>query len=420
MFSLFKLIRNFVINILVFVVNIFIKRNNKVILFGSWMGDRFADNSRFLFQYLNDNKAHYCIEHIVWVTDNEALLKELRAFNYDVYLKNSLRGIYWHLKAGVHIVCNKYASDGKYKGDIIGELSAGSIKIQLWHGVAIKACGKLTQSYQALYKTKLGKIRILLSSRSFFGRSIFTPGCWNKRYHLCTSNENARVAIEDYDVLEDHIILSNYPRLNDDVVKLLEVEKKTINSLTIKKSHYSNIILYCPTFRNIAQSESRYINPLSSETFLKFLEANNLLWVEKRHAVSKYSFEMAPSNNVFFIESNFDISLLYKFVDLAITDFSSAASDCVYRGIKVLSYIPDFDEYKTNDRGFVAPYSCYYPGDIATSLKELEKGIITAFSPSYFSDERRERYNHCREFLFEGHSNSLDEIIKAIFNSIHI
>ena len=36
--------------------SLFWLKDKRIILFGGWFGERFADNTRFLFQYLSDNK----------------------------------------------------------------------------------------------------------------------------------------------------------------------------------------------------------------------------------------------------------------------------------------------------------------------------------------------------------------------------
>ncbi len=60
-----------VYNLFTLIVNLFIWRNKKVILFGSWMGDKFTDNPRFMFQYLHAHRDEYDIKKLVWVTRNE-------------------------------------------------------------------------------------------------------------------------------------------------------------------------------------------------------------------------------------------------------------------------------------------------------------------------------------------------------------
>jgi len=49
-------LKNASVNLAVCVYGLFFKRDNKIILVGAWMGEKFADNSRFLFQYLTSHK----------------------------------------------------------------------------------------------------------------------------------------------------------------------------------------------------------------------------------------------------------------------------------------------------------------------------------------------------------------------------
>ena len=86
-------------------------RDKNIWLFGSWMGEKFADNSRFLFQYLHENKSKFGIRKVVWVTNNSDVLEEIRSLGYEAYLMDTQESKYFHLKAGVHVICNSRDTD---------------------------------------------------------------------------------------------------------------------------------------------------------------------------------------------------------------------------------------------------------------------------------------------------------------------
>lgn len=401
---------HFLINIIVIILNRFIRRDKNIVLIGSWMGQRFADNSRNLYDYLFRNREELNLKRVIWATDNDALIKEMAGHGYDVIKMHSLAGFYWHLRAGIHVVCNMYAKTGKYHGDIIGELSAGAVKIQLWHGVAVKACHYLVRSNES--RTIKDKVKSILYSKYFLGSSIFSPGFWRNRYQIATSPENARVTELDYGVCKKHIIEANYPRLNDDVY-LFKREEEIIDILKEHKKT-KKIVMYCPTFREKKQNDSAYQNPIENKSFCDFLKENDILWVEKRHFASTYKFGNKKNENVFYVDSNFDLSILYRCFDLLITDYSSAASDCIYRNIPVVSFVPDYDDYLNNERGFVADYDSYYPGDKAMDVKQLEDAILQALSADYFTKVRLEEYKNCRSFLFADHACNYEWIYSKI------
>ena len=160
-----KFIYVWIQNLCIFLLNLFIWRSKQIWLFGSWMGEKFADNSRFLFQYIDENKKTFGIKKVIWVTKNPDVLNELRLHGYECYLFNSKKSFYYHIKSGVHVICNSSASK-RFCNDIRTNLSFGAKKIQLWHGVGIKAVGNLKSS------SRLGKI----SSFSLFLQRYGKPG----------------------------------------------------------------------------------------------------------------------------------------------------------------------------------------------------------------------------------------------------
>lgn len=135
--------KNGLINSFVLILNLFIQRDQSVILIGSWMGEKFADNSRFLFQFLHQEKEVLAIKRVIWVTRNKDLKAELTNMGYEVYLCGTLKSFYWHLRSGVHILCNAIyvLQNGRFQPDLDTSLSFGAKRIQLWHGIAIKSVG---------------------------------------------------------------------------------------------------------------------------------------------------------------------------------------------------------------------------------------------------------------------------------------
>ena len=352
------------------------------------MGNKFCDNSRYLFQYLSANKEKYGISKVVWVTRNPDVYKIMRDSDYTVYMMKSKDSIYYHFKAGFHVICNMYASAGIYKGDLIGNLSWNAIKIQLWHGVGIKACSGLTN--QALNNANLREKRVLFKSK------LFQPGGWKSDgYFLATSPENKRVAIYDYQYNAERIIISVYPRLCK-CPHLMQDEINELTRIADLKNAGNKIILYLPTFRN----NNEYVEPINIPNFESFLEDNHYIWIEKRHSADIRKDFCSNNHNIISLENDFDINVLYEYMDLVISDYSSAISDATYHGVLTLDYCPDYDEYKGRDRGFVAPFGKYHlddypivnPNDLLPSIKkriedmELYKSDIDRLKKYLFAD----------------------------------
>lgn len=411
-----KDLQNLYVNLIVILVGVFLKRDRKVWLFGAWMGERFADNPRYLYQYMFDRKEELGLKRVIWVTRNPKVLTILNDFGYEAYDMKSKQSYYWHLRAGVHVICNMSSQTGKYQGDIIGELSAGAIKIQLWHGVGIKACYNLVSDKRRNNNKIRRQVKRIVFSPLLFGNPLYSAGLWDNRYQVTTSEENSRVAILDLGVRAKRIIECNYPRENDDI-KQMPDEMIIIQDL-IDKKNTKKAVLYCPTFREMSREESQYQNPLDSLGFVDYLKENDILWIEKRHSASTYTFNKEQNSNVYYIDGGFDINLLYRYADLLITDYSSAASDMIYRRKKTLSFIPDYDQYEEFERGFVNDYHKYYPCECAKTMEELKSMILHTLSDNYFDKEMRLRYDECRKFLFNDSPCELSWIYEKIIQGI--
>lgn len=68
----------------------------KILVFGDRAGRRFADNSRYLFIYLNEFRKDY---KCVWITSNQEIIEYLKEKKYHCYKPNSIHGIYYILRA---------------------------------------------------------------------------------------------------------------------------------------------------------------------------------------------------------------------------------------------------------------------------------------------------------------------------------
>lgn len=376
-------------NICVSILNIFIRRDKQIWLFGAWMGNRFSDNPRYLFQYVNENKETLSAKKVIWVTRNAQVYLLLSELGYIVYRCGTLKSFYWHIKAGVHVVCDIPNKTGVYSGDIDGLLSWGATKLQTWHGVGIKACGRLKND-----SLNFKGIRFNKNLRHFF-----YPGGWDKCYWLVTSKEDARVKSLDFGLDENQLIVSCYPR-NCKGLKSFESEQTIINQLQGLRNSGKTLVIYLPTFRS-KDDENSFIAPVQIEGFMRFIESHNIIWIEKRHSASTYHADKVQSPNVLYIDSNFDINLIYECIDVVVSDYSSSISDALAKDVRVLHYVPDYDHYSKDDRGFVADYYSYHPGIVVRNPLEFLSALEETVSKDYFTDKRMKKYNECKTLLFD-------------------
>lgn len=387
---LIKLILNNFIKLLTF----FIKKDPQVLIVGSWFGERFADNSKYLYLYLNENKEKYGLKKIIWITNNEDIKKQIEEeLKYEVYLKWSLKSIYYHLKAKFHLV------DQSSK-DIINFLSIGAIKINLWHGIPLK------------------KIGIFMKNTINF-KSMIEIGEWQKKYILTCSKFGAKTIGKAFNVEENKMIKGMYPRnyyLINENKKMLNIERKYVEIIQKKKQENKKIIMYLPTFRDnkklIFLGEE---NIEKLEAFFKFLNKNNYYLVTKLHFAGDRVVNEGRDQvenigrNFLNLSSELDIYPILKESDILITDYSSVYFDFLYLDKDIIFYPYDLSYYRDEDRGLMFDYDKMTPGDKVYSLEELKENLrIKCKQRDSYKKERKKLLDLC----FENYN--IDDTVKNI------
>lgn len=391
------------INLFTFIVNCFIWRDKRIVLFGAWMGDKFTDNPRYLYQYLYEHKDEYDVKKVVWVTRNQYVYNMLQGEGYEVYMMHSLQSYYYHFKAGVHFICNISFPVKGYDGDIMGQLSGHALKINMFHGVAIKA-GKSTGEVN---KTRgvIGKVRFVLRHNRMFN-DVFTPGHWDKAYQLSTSKECSRRDAMFCGVDEKWFLETGYPR-NCEVARYTEEEERIVKLI---KSH-GITILYVPTFRESGEVP----HPLSDEKLIRFLIENDFLWVEKQHPASKNAVKIENLEaNVLYLDKSFDINIIIPVISLLVSDYSSVTYDAMAFDKPVIYYVPDYDYYLTNERGFLCDYKELVGGFEAETIDELIFRLDCAFNDDSYQKLLSYKVQKEKSSVLCDNKSNCGEIIQSI------
>ena len=392
-----------IINLLTDIVNIFIWRDKKIILFGSWMGNRFADNSRYLFQHMSDYKEQYKFKKVIWVTRNKTIYKTLKSMGYDTYMMYSLQSIYYHFKAGVHIICNQSYPVKGYAGDIMGQLSGRAIKINMWHGIPLKA-GKSTGE-NIKKNGLLGQIRFYLKTNSVFN-FVFSPGHWNKAYYFSTGKECTRRLAVFLGVNEKQFLNVGYPRTCK-LERYLDEEKGIISKIR----SYSKTILFVPTFRENGDVP----HPLDSLEILEYIKNNDILWIEKPHSALKEEkiYDLCKKN-IMNLNGNFDINSILPEISLLITDYSSVCYDAMAYSKPVLFYDADYNHYLNDERGFLCDYKAEVRGIEADSSEKLLDLIKKFWEDSSFRIEVLNKVEFEKKRLYDEEYKNCKDIFIAL------
>lgn len=392
-------LKNLSYNLYMIGYNLIHKRKNDVILIGGWMGLKFADNSRYLYQFLYENKDKYNLSKVIWVTRNKELNDKLNSLGYESYLIGTKESNYWHKVAAMHIICDAETSVLNFSPDIDSKYSFGAKKIQLWHGVGVKSVGLASNDANP----KKYKSSPIIS----FVHTILSEGGWYDKKFLCTSKRNTYInQLYANDFHEDHYFISSYPR-HCKCPKTFTEESAMIKKM--KKHKY--VFMYFPTFR---RSVENYTHPLTDPNIIDFIKENDVLWIEKEHSASNYINDIRGSN-IIELDQNFDINTIIPFASLIISDYSSVLFDAVHLGINCCMYAPDFEDFKNGDVGFIVDPLKIFKGHLfSISTNELEKNIESLTKGIYLSDEEKQCYQIINRDYFENNYFDLDSIWSTI------
>lgn len=387
--KIFKKIGKFFSVLLMYFRSIFWKKDDGVVLFGSWMGHRYADTSRFLYQYLSLNKEKYGLKNVVWVTREKDTYDYLNQQGYECYMLGTKESTYFHKRARFHIISNNPVSNESYDGDIDGKYSCRAIRINLWHGtMAMKGVGFAENNY--LEKKK--KHRIYYGIKEWLRlhiaiyRKVSTSGGWVDCYFLSTTKAGTNTLKKFFMLPEKKFLEAGNPRVCECLLHL-PYEDEVIKRI----SKYKKIILYVPTFR---RKDSTFDFYEASSAFKKYLKDNDMLWIQKPHLAANMENNIYEDDNILNLESGFDLNVIMKYISLLITDYSSVASDAMYYRKPLIFYTPDLDDYIDNDRGFIVDINEIMCGPIIKNKDELPQCVLNALSSQFIPGDKYERIRY--------------------------
>lgn len=341
----------------------FLFREKNLWVFGAWEGERFDDNSRYLYEYIIENKKDI---NAVWITKNEKVMEELSKKNWPVLLCDSHKGRKVMLRAGAAFYTNGLDDFSK-----ICYLYGATI-VHLGHAAAAI---KKTGIYVNQYPNFACKKYLKALKDALFSWYYFT-------YVIATSEESANSKMKTYGVPRGKVIITGMPR--NDVLLHYNVDKRYV--IKHKDADVYRYILYLPTYRlyNNSVVEELMESLNADEMFLELLKKKKYKLLIKRHNADLSQCDFCGKNDfVKFLKSD-DISStqeLLAITDILITDYSSCMIDFALTMRPVILYAPDYVQYNF-DNGIIEDWDVVYKSEAVlkspSSLKkELSKLLTT-------------------------------------------
>lgn len=347
----------------------FFPRDKNLWIFGAWFGQRYSDNSRAFFEFVNKNHPEI---KALWVSINKDIVKTLQNKGFNSCTSTSLKFLLYALRAG-----KVFTSTG---GEFNLFFLHGCEYYGLWHGMPLK---KILND-----DTNFGGEAANNKFRKKCSKMLFKIFPWKdfrsqKRLYTVTNSDFFIPFLASaFGLPQEKILKTGSPR-TDNIFNYKK--EKLIEEIRVKFPN-DKIILYMPTFRT-AEWTGEVFNPFDSkygfdlDEFLETLTRHKSVLVYKPH-FSDARFmqtvrQKTPENISRFITVNdSDYYELYNFigqVDILMTDYSSIYFDFIATKKPVILLPFDYEFYIKYARGHYFDYWKNMEGAKAKNWQEFYK-----------------------------------------------
>lgn len=359
------------------IYSLLMPRNEKTWVFGCRKG--YLDNTRYFFEYASQQNEFNCY----WLANNKKEMDQVIGSGYKAILRDSLTGYIISTRAKMSFICTGY-------NDVNGLLSLRSNVIDFWHGTPIKKLFFDSQLIANDYKSKKDKLI------NFLRKSKLVFYIKNISFYYASNSFERKVVTASSRLSLDRSLALGAPRF--DAIR----SSQGSSFLDMLKIKYKKVFLYAPTWRDGGYpSENFKITKCQFLNLNLALESINAILIIKPHFKSNkkqfLDFGLLGSDNIIYSEDYDinDINDIYKYVDILITDVSSALFDYLIFDRPVIVFMPDIKEYQSNMFGIYDYFNDILLNHSVSSWSELivslNKASIGEHSnPKLFSDISKE------------------------------
>lgn len=341
-------------------------RKRKQMAFGAWFGNKYDDNSRYLFEYVTKNRKDITA---VWITDNEKVYNDLKAKKLPVMMADTKESRQYIMSSKYVVISTDVSDIGKDNSLFIGN----AVIINLWHGIPIK---------KIMYDNEFEG-----HSAEFNWRQKIYYYPMRKKYLLSTGKTMAKIYEGAFRMDASHIVQMGQPR-ND---YFFEEHTNPIR----ERYKGKKILLYMPTHRNEGKTKIDATKIFDLDMLNELCLELNSVFVIKKHFYHK-----DETSDYSGYEAVCDITSeavgaqeLLDCADVLITDYSSCYIDYLLLDRPIVFYNYDMDTYQLGDRQLYFPYGDVTPGDKCKTYLEIEKCLKSLLqgNDEYVNDRERVR-----------------------------
>lgn len=397
---------------IIYFISKFIPRHKNIWIFGSWLGDKFADNSKYLFLYITKNHPEI---RAIWFTNSKSVFNYLKRQKYEVIKMHSF-------KAFMLVLMSSCVISSTGLADVLSGMSrfVRVRAIELWHGTPLK---KLEGPTNHSYKSILSKF---INNLYEFWYKIFpfTKQCDMVIATSDLSKESMALALN---VDRKKVLVTGYPR-NDIFFNNSGANFNKFKLNLREKIDFKYIFIYLPTFRSQENKQEDYLFTkygFSPIVFQHLLEDLNAIFIFKCHYYHK-RLNLSLNNNGEISQRIYnlsdedfpDIYPILKETNILITDYSSVYFDYLLLNRPIIFTPFDLKEFVSTEREFFYNYNDVTPGPKAKNWNEVL--IYIKDSIKYPKKYELERKRVCNMFNTYHDADNSRRVFEAIVEELKI
>lgn len=370
-----------------FIIGLF-PRNRNLWIFGGWLGTRFTDNAKYVFETANAISDEI---DCVWLTRSQEVLAHCKGKGYRCYHIWSWKGVWLSLRAGRVIF-----SSGK--PDVNPFLINGAVVYQLWHGAPMKKIGLDDKLVHRSWVDKFKKVFLPFIYDFNIDYVLSTSACFDSKMSSAFGVEKSKV------------MQLGYPR--NDVFFNASYKHPIISEIN-KKYSEPFIVIYLPTFRN-GQVDLFFDYQFDQERMSKLMEQINGVLLLKSHFADG-DFGTIQSDRIIQIKDSpfLDINEVMKDTDLLITDYSGAYFDFLLADKPIIFSPFDLEDYLSKSRELYFNYNEITCAPRAKDWKQIERFLSDFAVADNQSKERQKLKAYFNGYQKGKSSQELYEFIKV-------
>jgi len=354
----------------------FVPRRNNLWVFGSWGGERFADNAAALFRFCHVNPDSASMDNhieLVWISHRLDVVRQVRALGYKAYWWWSPVGLLKCLRARLYLFdC--------FAKDINFWMSRGAMLVNLWSGVPLKSFERDIDNPRSRYYR--------LFHGSFIERLILSGLMpWHAirpDLIIATSAEAQTIIARAFDIPEQAVVITGLPRNDQLLTPAPDLELPVV--VTDAISAHRKIFFYLPTFRDSGRSFADF-DWSRLDDLLKQCDACLLI---KFHPVDQTKLH-TNARNVHVLDRHLDIYRILPHIAVLISDYSSVIWDYLLLRRPVILFAPDMEDFTVTSRSLNFDLAGLAIGPVCHTFDQLTDAMLVCCDEEHLDTEMTDK-----------------------------